>query len=418
MYLAIARSIQTMSCANQFTRTATVAATGVRGGVGCAVSGLQNFQFTNPVNGSLVTAQRAVPGVDQAQGGGTTNHPNYAYGADPSKLKVLGFDNLKGGDLVTDTNGLQNEGFDQQAGTSEVSWQANDKVTLKYIFGYSSFFYDRNTDVDLTSSDVFDNQFYVSQEAEYTSHELQAFTDVSDYALDHDGTVLLRLEDHAARRLLRQPLYAESAVRFALCQPRIWNRCHSDSVRRYAGTGVHGRTAADATVQREVFWSALQRRRTCDPGLTFNCFPPGIPRQSGLGLGVRSTLCYGGWKGNTNSHVAHQNPFVSATDLQYQTRSERNSFAAYTQGVYTFNEHFALTLGARWARDQLTGEENIDLLRRDRSFHWDLTQLRVSRVTRAVPAVAGCGAGGTITTASASRQSTRASDTWRLTARF
>ncbi len=144
------------------------------------VSGLQTFQFTNPTDGSTVTAQRAVPGVDQAQGAGTTDHPNYAYGADPSKLKVQGFDNLKGNDLVTDTNGLQNEGFDQQAGTSDISWQVNDKVTLKYIFGYSSFFYDRNTDVDLTSSDVFDNQFYVSQEAEYTSHELQAFTDVSD----------------------------------------------------------------------------------------------------------------------------------------------------------------------------------------------------------------------------------------------
>ncbi len=96
------------------------------------------------------------------------------------EARVLGFDNLKGGDLVTDTNGLQNEGFDQQAGTSDITWQANDKVTMKYIFGYSSFFYDRNTDVDLTSSEVFDNQFYVSQEAEYTRtscrHSLTSMT--------------------------------------------------------------------------------------------------------------------------------------------------------------------------------------------------------------------------------------------------
>ena len=41
---------------------------GVRGGVGCMVSGLQTFQFTNPTDGTTVTAQRAVPGVDQAQG--------------------------------------------------------------------------------------------------------------------------------------------------------------------------------------------------------------------------------------------------------------------------------------------------------------------------------------------------------------
>jgi hypothetical protein len=135
----------TVPCPNQLTRTATVAATGVRGGVGCAVTGLQTFQFTNPSDGSTVFAQRAVPGVDAAQGSGTTTHPNYAYGADQSRLKVLGFDNLKGNDLVTDTNGLQNEGFDQQAGTSDLSWQVNDKVTLKYIFGYSSFFYDRTS---------------------------------------------------------------------------------------------------------------------------------------------------------------------------------------------------------------------------------------------------------------------------------
>jgi hypothetical protein len=53
-------------------------------------------------------------------------------------------------------------------------------------------------------------------------------------------------------------------------------------------------------------------------------------------------MLFGSWQGATKSHVAHQNPFVSATDLQYQTRSERNSYAAYTQGVYTFNEHFTL----------------------------------------------------------------------------
>ena len=91
-----------------------------------------------------------------------------------------------------------------------------------------------------------------------------------------------------------------------------------------------------------------------------------------------SNFCFGSWKGNTKSHVAHQNPFVSATDLQYQTRSERNSYAAYTQGVYTFNEHFALTLGARWARDQLTGEENTAYYNeryRQRGYG-----LRVSRV--------------------------------------
>ncbi len=175
------------------------------------VSGLPTFTFKNPTDGSTVTAQRAVAGVDSATGTGTITHPNFAYGSDPSKLRVLGFDNLKGTDIVTATNGLQNEGFDQHAGTSEMSWQVSDGTTLKYIFGYSSFFYDRNTDTDLTNNTIFDNQFYVSQEAEYVSHELQAFTDISDnFSLTtglfyYDSKITQRGDFYDSNCVLNQP---------------------------------------------------------------------------------------------------------------------------------------------------------------------------------------------------------------------
>ena len=344
-----------------FTRTAVVNVPGIRtgtpgflgtpgapGGVGCMVGGLPTFNFTNPLDGSAVTAQRVVPGVDAATGSGTTNHPNYAYGANPSKLKVLGFDNLKGNDLVTDTNGLQNEGFDQQAGTSELSWQANDKVTLKYIFGYSSFFYDRNTDVDLTSSDVFDNQFYVSQEAEYVSHELQAFTDISDnFSLTsglfyYDSKITQRGDFYDSLCKLNQP-----------CDSRYANPAFGTAANPIPyGAISPGLAFLDVTPQVGLFTAKQFGTIAVNGGQApFFCTPGAFALPT-------SNFCFGSWQGNTKSHVAHQNPFVSATDLQYQTRSERNSYAAYTQGVYTFNEHFALTLGARWARDQLTGEEN------------------------------------------------------------
>jgi outer membrane receptor protein involved in Fe transport len=61
--------------------------------------------------------------------------------------------------------------------------------------------------------------------------------------------------------------------------------------------------------------------------------------------------------GNTSLNVVH-GPQTAGTDTLYQTRTEREAFAIYSQSVYTINEHFALTLGARWARDQLHGEEN------------------------------------------------------------
>src|SRR5262249_20054199 len=144
------------------------------------IAGQQVFHFTNPMTGAPVSAQKAVAGVDEVGGLSANNVPNFAYGANQALQKVIGFDNLQGNDLKTDTNGLQNEGFDQHAGTSEMSYKVNDELTVKYIFGYSAFFYDRNTDTDLTSSSVLDQQFYVSQEANFTSHELQAFFDPSD----------------------------------------------------------------------------------------------------------------------------------------------------------------------------------------------------------------------------------------------
>ena len=56
--------------------------------------------------------------------------------------------------------------------------------------------------------------------------------------------------------------------------------------------------------------------------------------------------------------MAHS-PLTTGNNFAYQDRTEREAFALYSQSVYTFNEHFALTLGARWARDQLNGEENL-----------------------------------------------------------
>ena len=79
---------------------------------------------------------------------------------------------------------------------------------------------------------------------------------------------------------------------------------------------------------------------------------------------------YGRWKADSA-----ERPSVFRTDRsrsdqgEYQTRCEREAFAIYSQSVYTFNEHFAFTLGARWARDQLNGEEQIFSYNEDNRSH-------------------------------------------------
>ena len=82
---------------------------------------------------------------------------------------------------------------------------------------------------------------------------------------------------------------------------------------------------------------------------------------TGAQIGAQDQLdmyCFGAWAGDQGDRVMH-GPSTRATDLEYTTRTERYAFAAFTQGVYQFNETWALTVGLRWARDQLNGYETL-----------------------------------------------------------
>ncbi len=128
-------------CPSALERTPVTDSPGVRGGIGCAVAGMPTFNFTNPVTGDPVIAQRNVAGADSS-GVGTTSNPNRTYNADPTNLEVLGFDDLEGDDLETQTSGAQDELFDHQAVSADLFWQVNDWLGAKWIFGYTDYFYD------------------------------------------------------------------------------------------------------------------------------------------------------------------------------------------------------------------------------------------------------------------------------------
>ena len=99
--------------------------------------------------------------------------------------------------------------FDQQANSTDIRWTVNDTFSMKYIFGYTDYFYDRTSDVDLTSNtDAFtlysgDQQFYVSQETEYISHELQFFNDWNDRLTTTTGLFYYKADITPTGRLLQ-----------------------------------------------------------------------------------------------------------------------------------------------------------------------------------------------------------------------
>jgi outer membrane receptor protein involved in Fe transport len=81
------------------------------------------------------------------------------------------------------------------------------------------------------------------------------------------------------------------------------------------------------------------------------------------GDGTRSdNLIIAPWKGddgtNPDMDVLH-GPNTRGSDLLYATQTVREAFAAYSQAVWDINDTFTLTMGIRYASDEVTAEENL-----------------------------------------------------------
>ena len=75
-----------------------------------------------------------------------------------------------------------------------------------------------------------------------------------------------------------------------------------------------------------------------------------------------TTLQLSPWLGDPGTHPdldVQWGPNTIGSDLLYHTQTQREAFAAYSQGVWQINDKFALTMGLRYARDELIAEENL-----------------------------------------------------------
>lgn len=278
------------------------------------------FNFTNPTTGEVVEAQRLRGGFDPAIGTGT-GRQNQSFGVEDPHNECVFFDrdDIDGDDLCATTNGLNFERFDHQAVTFDAEWQASDSMSFKYIFGYTDYFYDRITDDDLSASQTFDRQFYVIQETEYVSHELQWFWDVSDRLSFTTGAFA-----YNAKITQRGDFY--SSVGEA--------RYTTPSVGGPLGTVLSGIVGAP--------------------------FEPGQVRLASA-REANTFIRIGDWEGDpasAESRIPH-GPRTAGTDLDYQTRSIRDAYAAYSQGVFDITDTLSVTFGVRWAEDNLDSYETL-----------------------------------------------------------
>ncbi len=285
--------------------------------------------FTNPQTGEDILAQYPVPGLHVSSD--RVNHARFAEVQDDTRCVFFDRENIDGSDLCAHTNGLNNEKFDQQGNQLEFTWDVSANATIKYIFGYNDLLYERITDDDASYSLVDDRQFYVNHEAEYKSHELQLFYDFSDsFTLTsgiffYDSTIDQRGDFFSAAPTTPVEL-----------------------------TGAYASDQILATVAPGAIPG--------NPPLTFlfGTTPVTLDTLRAAGGDAPSgdvTIQFGPWvDANQLGNVMH-GPDTNASDLTYDTRTEREAFAAYSQGVWDINDRFTLTAGIRYARDDVSGRE-------------------------------------------------------------
>ena len=298
------------------------------------------FSFTNPQTGETVIAQRLRPGIDPA----ADDEPSRNFGCVGNTgcvlAPVVDADNLQGGDLNTATNARQDEFFDHQAAYSTMEWDVTDALTLKYVFGYTDYFYDRTSDRDLTSNLSTGETFYVSQENENFQHELQFLFDFGERA-----TLTSGLYFYEARITQRGDFFSEP------------NETRYTEAANYgSGQGVPGLTGA---VLGGVFpgEASLFSAKGAYSALDGDA-------QAALVNSETITTSVSLWQGDNPNRPGgctsiSGGPVTCGSFVEYQTENQTEAFAFYNQAEIFLSDQFSLTLGIRYAEDDRTGEENV-----------------------------------------------------------
>lgn len=326
--------------------------------------------FIDPTTGEQVLARRNRAGIDFGDFDGMQNAAasldgfNQTGAASAARLNSCVFPgNIDGGDVCAATNGLNNEDFELDGTEFNATWDVSPGLQLKYLFGYHDYSYQRVTDDDNTGSQFHDRQFYVNHEMTYRSHELQAFYDIGQNwtftsgVFFYDATIDQRGD------------FFSSVGEARMIEPYEDNTALSAGAAAAIGApqleGISASALAFGGAPMVHLFSAKESCQVDDPA-------PSCQRNFAVentnealeaaGEGRNDNLQTSAWMGDDGSDPrldVINGPDTAASDLLYATKTERDAFAAYTQAVWDINSRFTLTLGLRYAEDEVKAEENL-----------------------------------------------------------
>ena len=317
--------------------------------------------FTNPLTGEVRNAQPNRAGIDYADFdgfqnamaslGGWNNNDNDAGAASLAAHQACVFPgDISGSDVCAATNGLNHEAFDASTTQATATWDVSDRLTLKYIYGFNELAYHRTTDDDNTASNFHDRQFYVNHEARYSSHELQAFYEINDTMSVTSGVFW-----YDATIDQRGDFYSEVGSN------RYQNAYNGNTVEAFFGPAPMA-TLFSAKNTCLANPDAQTCQRNFSAGTSNELIFSGTAEGLDTGVTRNDNLYVSQWYGDDGTNreldVIH-GPRTVGSDLLYATQTQRNAFAAYSQGVWDFAEDFTLTVGIRYAFDEVIAEENL-----------------------------------------------------------
>ena len=259
-------------------------------------------RFTDPDTGIVAWGAPPRPGVDASPA-----MPVHAFGGTAHLMSGDGtFDSLRQEAL---TNGYNNEEFDHESVSLDITWDANDSATVRYLFGYSDFEYTFDFDNDLSDATLSQASLTVLEDVYTYSHELQLLWDVND-----------RLELTAG----------------------VYN-FYSNRLQDYTITNI----AAQGRITKAANYGFLDAPIGAFGGASIMQVA-GIGPAVGLDEAPIGTTLSGRWVGGDGSGDLYR----------HKNGSETDQYAVFTQGTYQIDDTWALTAGVRWAEDQKSVFEN------------------------------------------------------------
>ena len=192
------------------------------------------------------------------------------------------------------TNNENDQEFVQQGVQFDLNWDISDTVSLRYLGGWQDFDFTFDLDYDFTNAEFSQPRQTVLEAVETSSHELQLLWQIGE-----------RLE-------MTSGLYIFNS-------DRLQNFAFRDDTRFVAPYNYGG-------LAPFVAGFGTEHRRIGSAPTGFSVIGP--------------------WQGDPGG-----------ASYEYFNSAVTKAFAAYTQGTYTFNDSWALTVGVRWANDDKSAFE-------------------------------------------------------------